>query len=391
MATRWLRVRRLTDGRLPVIVALLALLLVVGAWGTYTTYVEPGTHVEQRQESAWSTTTDFDHEATVRESNPVYPVGTTLTNRTAYFGSVAPILNGTTTFEYAASESGNLTVIAETWLVFQRVERSRNGEIETVYWQTTRELEQHRSESLSPGESVDLPFAFNVSALNERSSQIDDELGRTNGETEALVRTSVTVNGTVNGQRVNRAEQHKLSVGVGEVYRVSDSGPATNEFTSTHSVTVENNYGPIRSIGAPLLLAGSVSVLGLIGFAWHRNEVALTPAEREYLSYQADRDEFDEWINRISSPNRATGPPSGEAETLADLVDFAIDTNSSVVEDPETGRFHVIHDGERFIYEPPPLPFREKPSPPDETNAEKTGNADDATDPLDPEPEETDD
>jgi hypothetical protein len=342
-------------------------------------------HTEQRQVSSWSMTTDFDHAATVRKDNQVYPVGTTLENRSAYFSSITPVLDTTVAFEYAASNDGNITASAETWLKFQRVSRDRNGNVETVYWQMSRELERERATGLEPGEQFRVPVAVNVSRLANRSERIEDQLGRTQGQTEAIVRATVEVNGTVNGAPVSRSEQHALPVEVGEVYGVRDPGAATEQFSSTRAVTVTNTYGPLRRFGAPLVVVLSLGFLAGLAVARHRGALEVTDREREYLAYRDDRSDFDEWINRIRLPPAARTSPRAEAESLADLVDFAIDTDNSVIEDPKTGTYHVVKDDRHYVYDPPSpirdesLDFTSRTSLTTQTIPDSEGIGDDAT------------
>lgn len=61
----------------------------------------------------------------------------------------------------------------------------------------------------------------------------------------------------------------------------------------------------------------------------------------------------------ILLPDEAHELPQAEAETLADLVDFAIDTDNAVVERPDAEEFSVVHDGYRYVYRPPSLPTSE--------------------------------
>lgn len=393
MSDQWLRVRGLAGRYFAVSVVVLLVLTLLGGWATYAAHAEPGTHVEQRQGSSWSTTADFTHSATVSESNSVYPVGTTLENRSVYYGSIAPILNGTLEYRYGATDGGNLTVATDSTLTLQRVERDRNGEIAARYWETSRTLGQRRSTDVGPGRAVQVPFTVNASALTDRNARISDELGGTTGETEALVHVDVALNGSVNGERVSRTDRYTLPMSVGGIYRISDPGTSSDEFASTRPVTVENSHGPLRSVGAPLLLAASLLALGGLAVARWRDALALTSEEREYLAYRDDREEFDEWINTISLPHGAESLPSAEADSLGDLVDFAIDTNNSVLQDPADGTYHVVHDGYRYVYEPPELPDRGSERPDAAASGADEDPADDADgpDPIASDPRGTDD
>jgi hypothetical protein len=349
-----IRARGVVTGNFGVVVACLLVLAAAGGWVTYTTYLNPGTHTEERVASSWETAADFDHAATVREPNSVYSVGTTLENRSAYFGSVAPVLDANFTYGYTASESGSLTLVTDADLVLQSVQRNESGGVEARYWRKTRDLAQTRASGVEPGDAVGVPFAFNVSAVANESSRVEEELGASVGETEALVRVSVTLTGTVNGESRNRTEQYVLPVEFGDAYVVNDPGTVRERYTSTSTATVPNQYGPLRRLGGPLLLvAGLGGVVGLVLVRRSGHLSAPTPAEREYLSFQEARSDFDEWVHRIELPPSAVNLPRAEAESLSDLVDFAIDTNSGVVEDAEAGTYYVVHDGYLYSYSPP--------------------------------------
>lgn len=126
----------------------------------------------------------------------------------------------------------------------------------------------------------------------------------------------------------------------------------------------------MSSVGGPLLLVGSlVAVIGLV-VAGRRKTFALTEAEREWLEFREDRGDFDEWIVTMRLPDEVEKMPRAEADTLADLVDFAIDTDNAVVEHPDTGTFAVVHDGYRYAYPPP-----SNPATVDDADADEEGDS----------------
>lgn len=349
-----IRARGVITGNFALVVGCMLVLAAAGGWVTYATHVDPGTHVEERPGAWWETTAEFGHAATVTEPNPVYPVGATLTDRSAYYGAIAPRLDGNFTYGYAASEGGSLTLRVDADVVLQAVERNQSGAVQTRYWQRTRNLGESEARGVAPGESVEVPFSFNATELARETDRIDEELGASLGETEALVRATVTLTGTVNGESVDRTERYALPVGLGNAYTVEDPGPTTDRHAPTRTVTVPNRYGPVRQLGGPVLLG--VGLGGAVGLVWARRRGRLappTPAETERLSFREARSEFDEWIHAIDLPASAFERPRAEAESLADLVDFAIDTNSSVVEDAEAGTYYVLHDGYLYTYAPP--------------------------------------
>jgi len=61
------------------------------------------------------------------------------------------------------------------------------------------------------------------------------------------------------------------------------------------------------------------------------------------------------WITAIRLPESVHKRPEAEASSLRDLVDFAIDNDTGVVEDPGTGAYHAVTDEFVYTYAPPTL------------------------------------
>ena len=62
---------------------------------------------------------------------------------------------------------------------------------------------------------------------------------------------------------------------------------------------------------------------------------------------------FEEWVVRMQLTPEIRDRPRAEAESLADLVDFAIDSDTGVVEDPNTGELAVVADEFLAVDDPP--------------------------------------
>jgi hypothetical protein len=77
-----------------------------------------------------------------------------------------------------------------------------------------------------------------------------------------------------------------------------------------------------------------------------------TGREREQLEYKDDTRDFEEWISTIRLPDEVFDRPQAEATSLGALVDFAIDTNNSVIEDPNERAYYVLHEDYLYIYRP---------------------------------------
>jgi len=346
-----LRLRAVLNAQSTAILVVCLLLAAVGAGLVYTTHVDPGTTEESRTVSSLTVESEYRHSATVTEPNAVFATGAVLDGRDTYFTRVAPELDVDVATSYAASSAENVTVEVGSTLVIRNV-----GEENTVYWRETEPLASETVTDVAPGETVNASFTLNSTAIDGRVASIEEQLGASPGETETFVTTEVAVDGRVGG--VPTASTQTLDMTLthgGDTYSVSEPGVQSDTTSRTEPVTVERSYGALRSVGGPLLLLVGLLGAGGIGYATREFDLALAPAEREYLSYRDDRSEFAEWITTFRLPESVHDRPTAEAGSLRDLVDFAIDNDTGVVEDPRTGAFHAVSGEFVYTYRPPPL------------------------------------
>lgn len=355
-----LRLRAVLGRQYATLVAVLVVLALVGGVATYTAHVDPGTTTEERVVATWESSASFDHGARVTRENPLFPVGSELRNRAVYFTPISPGANGTYTFGYRATGDGEVATTVDVALVTRSIvdgAGSDNGGQATVVWERTRTLRETEATGLDPGASVRVPFSFNASAVRAERERIEAQLGGGSGDVETFVRTTVTLEGRVNGQTVDTRQVHTLPVTLGRsTYRLGPADASSQQFETTRPITMPREYGPLRSVGGPLLLLLSFgSLVGLV-VGRHRTRLELTEAEREWLAYRENRAEFDEWITTFLLPTEAFDRPEAEASSLADLVDFAIDTDNGVVESPDGTEYYVLHDGFLYLYTAPSRP-----------------------------------
>ncbi|WP_435359149.1 DUF5305 domain-containing protein [Haloarchaeobius sp. DFWS5] len=354
MSDGTLRLRAFLDRYLQAVVVVLVVLALAGGWMTYGAYGatdEPTTTLDQRE--AWSTTGWFDHSATVTEENEVYPVGTTLSNRSVYLSKIAPRLDGKYLFEYDARESGDVSGTVSLTLLLRSVDSGGDGQNQTVHWEKRRQLQQYSVESLSPGDRVQVPFSVNTTAVEERAANISRELGSP-GETTVSVIATVTVDGQVNSAPVQHEQTQPLDLTVGgNTYSVTGESPQSEAFTEATTVPVEPERSLAGAVVGPTIAVGSLVALAGLVVARRQDALGLSDGEREHLSFAGERTQFDEWISTIQLPPEAFDRPVAEAESLQALVDFAIDTDNAVVEDPEEDVYYVVHGEYLYRYQPP--------------------------------------
>ncbi|WP_423996510.1 DUF5305 domain-containing protein [Halorubrum trapanicum] len=346
---RRLRLRAVLNAQSTAILVACLLLVAVGAGLAYTTHVDPGTETERRTVSSLTVESEYRHSATVTEPNAVFETGTELDGRDTYFTRVAPELDVNVATSYAAPTAENVTVEVDSALVIRNV-----GEEGTVYWRETEPLASETVSNVAPGEPVNASFTLNSTAIDGRVASIEEELGASPGETETFVTTEVAVDGSIGGVPTASTQTVDMTITHGgDTYSVDEPGVQSDTTERTEPVTVEREYGVLRSFGGPLLLLVGLVGAGGIGYATREYDLALTDAEREYLSYRDDRSEFAEWITTFRLPASVHDRPTAEAGSLRDLVDFAIDNDTGVVEDPETGAFHAVAGEFLYTYRPP--------------------------------------
>jgi hypothetical protein len=368
MSIRSLRIRAFLGRWFEPLLAVLLVLAAVGAYGAYTAHVAPGTTTEEREVGQLSVDSGFAHSATVTRENPVFAVGSELRNRSTYFVGVSPVLDGDYTTSYRAGTARNVTLALDGALVLEAT--GENGE---SYWSVTEPLGERRATDVAPGETVRLPFSVNASAVSARLSEIDEQLGGTPGETSVAVVVDVRLTGTIDGEPTNLEFTRPLTFSLdGSTYGVTPPADPVATPRRTETVTVQQEYGPLYTAGAPVLLVLALASLGAMGYARREDRLTLDEDERAYLDYVDDRREFSEWLARIELPAAAFDRPRAEAQSLADLVDFAIDADTGVVESPSGDSFYVVGEEYLFVYEPP--------AEPRDVDGEQTGGSDGTAD-----------
>lgn len=338
------RLREFAARRYALVVVVLIALVIASGYLTVATHAAPDTRTEQETVATWTETGEFNHSALVREDAGAFESGTELTNRTTYFTRVSPELD----VEYAYSHDANGELGVRTELLLQ----IRSSDDEEVYWETTEPLDSASTDSLSADERQTVRATINVSELNQRIETIEEDLGASPGDAEVRIVARSEVQGTAGGESVDRVREDTLVViPGGDTYRVEvEDGAEVHETVRTTTRSVE--YGPFRSIGAPLLFLGASAALVTVW--WARRENRLSPIERpEHREYRRQREQFDEWITKAVLPDEFGDRATVDVESLEGLVDVAIDCDRRVIEDARDGGYYVTSDGVVYAYRPP--------------------------------------
>lgn len=349
-----LRIRSFVDRYFALLFVVGVLLAALGGYVTYDAYAleETETRTETAVVATWESVGDFDHSATVVESTRTFSAGETLTNRSVYFQTITPGLDGSFRYSYTASEGGDLTADATVELIARSVDESGS----TEYWRFDRTVAGDRAD-LAPDEALSVSFSRNVTELANEVQSEEEALGGP-GTTETYFLATVALNGTRNGRSVDTRRTYRLPIVLeSDVYRVNDTGPvvAGDQRTAQATETVVVPPGPLGRYGGPLaLLVGLSGCLALVA-GRYTGRIDVTDTEREYLAYRQHRSEFGEWITEVASPTRRIADAEADVETatLAGLVDLAIDTDRRVLELTAEDRYVVLDGDVVYSYTPP--------------------------------------
>ena len=348
-----LKLRMVADEYAIAVVAVLVALTLAGGGLIYTTHVDPGTETREEVVAEWETTGEYIHSATITNGTAVFPLGSTLSDRSVYYTRIAPILD--TDFAYGFSGAdGELDVEGETTLVIRSVDDGGGDGERTEFWRQEERLDTF-SGTVTPGETVTSTTSVNVSAVAAEIETIQSELGASPGTTEVRVRTAVSATGEIAGGSESYQLTHALTLEPGGgTYTVETPGPASETGQRTRSFTTEQTYGLPRRAGGPALLL--VGLLGLAGFAAasYRDVFEVTDAERRSLNFADRREDLDDWISGGSVGGLTDDRAPVQVDTLDGLVDIAIDTDERVLEDVERRGYYVPDGDICYVYEPDP-------------------------------------
>lgn len=356
-----LQVRRFVADNLALLAIVALLVTGAGAALTYDAHFTDRTTTETRTVTAYEPTPSFTHGATITRENPVFDVGTRLSDRGFYYTRVAPVLDGAFRFGYRAAD-GNVTVRMTTTRVIRGVSEER----ERVLWAERQRLASEEVTGLAPGETASVPFRVNVSETQTRAENITEALGASAAGVQTLVAVRVRVIGEAGDTTVNTTTSHELRIDADDGTYSPTANATGAPITRQQTETVNDPPGPLAAAGGPVLLA--LGLLGLVGLAagYGGGRLSLTDDERALLAHQRARTEFDEWITVASLPDSAVSPAEDHVTVsdLEGLVDVAIDTNGRVIEDEDRGGYFVVSGDRTYRYDPPTETDEENPLEP---------------------------
>lgn len=327
------------------------ILALVGGYVAYGAHLgEEETRIEEHTAGTWTVDSEFEHAAVAERSAAVFRSGDRLENRPLYFTSVSPEIRGTYSLTHENTDGDSAVASAELSMVVRAVEEI-DGQT-AVHWEERETLDSLSGIDIGDGDEATVTVSIDVPETLERIETIEADLEAAPGETEVLLVAETAVETDVAGETFTDTRTDRLEIDPGPaVYRVATTveGPQPYDATEQVRVTVEPSL--LALYGGPLLvLVGVVGVVGLATALW-RDELAVTERERTRYEFETAREDFDEWVSGSEIPDIADRT-TVRANSLADLVDIAIDSDRRVLEDGT--RYAVLVGDIVYTYTAPP-------------------------------------
>jgi hypothetical protein len=335
---------------IPVLLVALALTLA-GGYVTYDSHVDGAeTVVEQQTTGTWTVESEFEHGATVTRDTEVFSAGEELSNRSLYFTTASPELDGTYTVSHDNTD-GNAAVTSTNLSLVIRAVEERNGN-QVVHWQTRDSLDTLDAVKVKDGETAATTVSVDIPTILNRTETIQNDLGAAPGQTEVLLVADTTIESSVDGEAFTDTRTDRIEIVPGQrVYRVSTTTAGASSYDATEQVTRTIEPTRLELYGGPVLCVIGLLCMAFLGTARWRGWLAVSDRERARNEFERARDDFDEWISTARIPDADDRTPV-PTDSLVDLVDIAIDSDRRVLEDGD--RYAVLVDSEIYTYTAPP-------------------------------------
>lgn len=328
--------RYLLATRGTVVIVTLALIAALAFLGAGVSYANPSTIDVDTESNQQTVETSLSTHATVTNATSMYDRGDRLEDQPVYLRSAAP--SATVVAETAVLDASEVELDQTMTLVYEA--RTRDG---TAFWRNREQLSHGEAQT----DRIESEATLDVEAITDRHRAITADLGDGGSahvyvEIETEYRTEAYA-----GTMVERSD---LSLRT-DSYAIELIGATNTHGTPATETRADTNSG--ITLGETLFLPHVTLVLGIVGSAaggcavvGYRLRREVDPAV-ETAAIHHDR--YEEWISSGTLP--PIDPRSVVVmETLADLVDVAIDTDRRVVYDAVQGCYAVIDGTGVYVF-----------------------------------------
>ncbi len=284
----------------------------------------------------------YEYRAVVSEENPLWPVGTTLTDNPVYFFAAAPELQTTFTF-LVEGETVDLNVVSHSVAVLSM------KDAEATYWSKEVVIAEHAG-PLQSGVYRN-SFTLDMRDMQRRLNEIKEYLDFQRGTPVVDIVTTAVFTGTVDGKPVNEHRTYLMPITLGAGhYSISDNLSFTEAITASQTQTIEV-YPPMHQQYAAVLLL-LVSVGMLLWVILSKSPHFKTPAGMlQALEQEAVHARYRDWMSRGRFDHSITAHRI-ELGSLEDIISAAVDMNQRVIYDNDEKTYFFVHDNILYIYKP---------------------------------------
>jgi hypothetical protein len=320
-------------------------LIISGLW----TYEASRAVYEEKEEviSLYTQHGSYIYSVPVTEENPLYAIGTRLEmGKPAYFLAASPTIDMSFAYNLESAESANISGKIGTMIV--ATGKGVSGGEEKIFWQKEFPLKSEGSDDIQNGASVIKNFSLNVSEIQSKVKNVQDQLNYPQDATIEIV-NRVNYQGKINGEDTYIIKDFSIPLVISSSYYQL---PGQLDFSQDASITKKvstTSYPPLSTLKMPLsLFLLSFVLVGttLVGTRMKKVESAYI----KKLEKERKITPFKEFISKGKLPEKINSFMKIEISSIQDLVDTAIDMNERVIYDAESGSYFTIHNGVLYIF-----------------------------------------
>jgi len=332
----------MTAEKFTLILPVVIVCVILSGLFVYASWYMPE-HRDVTVEAPWySLDGRYEYRAIVSEGNPLWPVGTPLTDNPVYFFAAAPELQ-TTFFFLAEGEALDLNVVSHTVAVLSM------KEADTTYWSKEVAIAEHAG-PLQSGVYQN-SFTLNMRDMHRQLNEIKEYLGFQRGTPVVEIVTTAVFTGTVNDQPVNEHRTYMMPITLGAgYYSVSENLSFTEAVAARETRTVEV-YPPVyQQYAAILLLLVSVGMLLWVVIS-RSPRFKPSAGMLQALEQEAIHARYRDWMSRGRFDQSITAHRI-ELGSLEDIISAAVDMNQRVIYDDDERTYFFVHENILYIYKP---------------------------------------
>ncbi|MBR1369371.1 hypothetical protein RJ53_07630 [Methanocalculus chunghsingensis] len=307
--------------------------IVISGIGVYNTMFVVQYQEIRYEEPLYTLNGSYSNSAIVMMENPLWPVGTTLSDQKTYFYAASPVLTSTFRFE-ALARDVNLRISTVTKATLAMT--AGGG---SPFWKKDLIISEDTAQLNS--DSFEKTISLNIKDLGDEISAISGVLNLRQGTPSAEIVTTVIYTGTLNGEEITGISTYSLPVELGSGYYSVAGDTVQSETVTTPRMRLVRKEPPVIEkylLTAGFLILVAILIFVLITTISVRRQGGIDP---EALKREDIRIEYKDWI----SSGRYTGLRNTdmiEFASLEDLVAAAVDMNQRVIYDENSGIYFFV-------------------------------------------------